>query len=71
MTESPTKQPPFDTATYRGLEVPIWRNEDQEGRVRYSTSLASKRYYDEKQQQWKRTTTLFGSENRFASIAYC
>ncbi len=45
------------------IEVPIWKNENEEGKVSYSTSSAKRSYFDKQEQEYKNTTALYGADN--------
>jgi hypothetical protein len=62
MTETSTdKQPPIDKikSLDGSIIIPIWRNENTEGKISYSLSEPERTYYDKQSEQYKTTTTMF------------
>ena len=65
MNSTSKNDPPVDRVkNVNGMiEVPIWRNIDEQGKANYSTTAAERSYYDKQEDRYKTTTTLFNEDN--------
>lgn len=69
MSETTNNNEPIDRVKDGMIQIPIWRNE-KDGKVSYSTSSAERSYFDKKENKYKSTTSLFGTDNLQVSLLY-
>lgn len=61
MHNTPEKQRPYCTVKSLdgSIELPIWRNQTDEGKIHFSVSEPVRNYRDKKSDEYKSTKTIF------------